>query len=230
MDVYFLPIGPDRYELYCDEAGDPEELAAGEQPTGRFAAFFQRFKETLAQAEEQRLRTDEPEPGRHRSWTERLKDRSFAWLAERIAEQRLLWRLRNVTALTLHYPDDMSSDAAEASARRELQRESDRHLKWLVLDGTLLVASGAFFFVPGPNVIAYYFGFRAVGHYLSRRGASHALTEVSWQCHPSAHLSRLRHALSLDGSARDAEVEQVGSALHLPHLARFFERISTKTA
>jgi hypothetical protein len=36
--------------------------------------------------------------------------------------------------------------------------------------------------------------------------------------------------LSLDGPARDAEVHQVGSALHLPHLARFFDRISTKTA
>ena len=135
-----------------------------------------------------------------------------------------------MSELALHFPDDLSIDTAQARARHELQREADRHLKWLIIDGTLLVASGAFFFVPGPNVIAYYFGFRALGHYLSRRGASHALTDVTWRCHPSADLSRLRHALSLDGPARDAEVHRVGSALHLPHLARFFERISTKTA
>ena len=230
MDVYFLPVGPDRYELYCDEAGDPEELAGGEQPTGRFAALYQRFKETLAQAEERRLRADDPAPDRHRSWTERIKDRSLAWLVERIAEQRLLWRLRNVSELTLHYPDDMSSETAQASARHELQREADRHLKWLVIDSILLVASGAFFFVPGPNVIAYYFGFRAVGHYLSRRGARHALSEVVWHCSPCGPLSKLRHALSLDGPSRDAEVQQVGSALQLPHLSRFFDRISAKTA
>lgn len=230
MDVYFLPVGPDRYQLYCNEAGDPEDLAGGEQPAGRFAALFQRFKETLAQAEEQRLRADEPQPDRGRSWTERIKDRSLAWLAERIAEQRLLWRLRNVSEATLHFPDDMSGDDAQARARHELQCEADRHLKWLVIDGALLVASGAFFFVPGPNVIAYYFGFRAVGHYLSRRGARHALSEVTWHCRSSADLSKLRHAISLDGPARDAEVHQVGAALHLPHLVRFFERISTKTA
>jgi hypothetical protein len=205
-------------------------LAGGEQPTGRFAALYQRFKETLAQAEELRLRADDPATDRHRSWTERLKDRSLAWLVERIAEQRLLWRLRKVSELTLHFPDDMSSETAQASARQELQREADRHLKWLVIDGTLLVASGAFFFVPGPNVIAYYFGFRAVGHYLSRRGARHALSEVVWHGRPCAPLSKLRHALSLDAPSREAEVHQVGSALQLPHLPRFFDRISTKTA
>ncbi len=230
MDVYFLPVGPDRYELYCDEAGDPEELAGGEQPTGRFAALYERFKATLAEAEERRLGAEDRPVDHHRSWMERLKDRLFAWLAERIAEQRLLWRLRNVSEVTLHVPDDLSSDAALARAHQELQREADRHLKWLVIDGTLLVASGAFFFVPGPNVLAYYFGFRAVGHYLSRRGARHALSEVVWHCRPSADLSRLRQAMSLDGAARDAEVHQVATALHLPHLARFFERVSPKTA
>ena len=46
--------------------------------------------------------------------------------------------------------------------------------------------------VPGPNILAYYFGFRLVGHYLSRRGAKHALTEIIWQARPCAELSRLR--------------------------------------
>ena len=34
--------------------------------------------------------------------------------------------------------------------------------------------SGLLFLVPGPNVIAYYFAFRMVGHYFSLRGARKA--------------------------------------------------------
>jgi hypothetical protein len=87
-----------------------------------------------------------------------------------------------------------------------------------------------FFFVPGPNIIAYYFGFRLVGHYLSRRGAKHGLTEVRWQSCASPQLSRLRRVLVLEPYERDREVHEVASALQLPHLVKFFERTSVKPA
>ena len=165
-----------------------------------------------------------------RSWTERLKDRMLCWLAEKIAEQRLLWRLRNESELALHHPDDMAPEQASTLARRELQREADRHFKWIIIDGLMFVASGAFFLVPGPNVIAYYFGFRLVGHYLSRRGAVHALKDIVWRTCPSPQLSRLRRVMKLGPHEREREVHEVASALHLPHLAKFFERTSVKAA
>jgi hypothetical protein len=84
--------------------------------------------------------------------------------------------------------------------------------------------------VPGPNIIAYYFGFRLVGHYLSRRGALHGLKEVQWRTCASLELSRLRRVLKLAPHEREREVHAVASALHLPHLAKFFERTSIKTA
>jgi hypothetical protein len=155
-----------------------------------------------------------------------MKDRALCWIAEKIAEQRLLWRLRNETELLLHYPDDMDCDAAMTASRAELQRESDRHSKWLVIDSLLFVGSGVFFFVPGPNLIAYYFGFRLVGHYLSRRGAMHGLTEVKWNSCSSPELSRLRRVLALEPHRRQREVHEVASALQLPHLEKFFERIT----
>ncbi len=229
MDVYFIPVGPDRYELYCDEAGDPEDLVADVQPTGRFAALYQKFKDALARVEEERLSGEKRMHEGPRSWTERMKDRSLCWLAEKIAEQRLLWRLRKEDELTLYFADDIAEETAIARARGELQREADRHLKWVIIDGTLFAASGALFLVPGPNVVAYYFGFRLVGHYLSRRGAVHALNDILWSSCPSAQLTRLRRAMVLAGLEREHEVHQVGSELHLPHLAKFFERISTKT-
>jgi hypothetical protein len=230
MDVYFIPLGPDRYELYCDEAGDPEDLVDDVPPSGRLGSMYHTFKTALARVEQERLSGEARVHEGPRSWTERMKDRSLRWIAEKIAEQRLLWRLRKQSDLTLHYPDDIDADAATAKARAELEREADRHLKWSIIDGIIFVVSGAAFFVPGPNVLAYYFGFRLVGHYLSRRGAMHALTEIPWTVCPSPQLSRLRGAIALAGLEREQEVQQVGAELHLPHLAKFFDRTSAKTA
>lgn len=230
MDVYFIPLGPDRYELYCDEAGDPEDLVGDVQPAGRLGAMHHKFKTALARVEQERLSGEKRVHEGPRSWTERMKDRSLRWVAEKIAEQRLLWRLRKQPELTLHYPDDMQADMATARARAELQREADRHLKWSIIDGTIFVVSGALALVPGPNVLAYYFGFRLVGHYLSRRGATHALNDIPWTTCPSTQLSRLRRAIALDGLERDSEVGQVAAELHLPHLAKFFDRTAAKAA
>jgi hypothetical protein len=229
MDVYFIPVAADRYELYCEHA-DGDETDVGEPPKGRFAALFANFKDALARAEQERLSGEQRVSDRARSWSERLKDRFMGWIAERIAEQRLLWRLRNESEIVLHHPDDMPADEATKLACCELQREADRHMKWIIIDGLLFVASGALFLVPGPNIIAYYFGFRLVGHYLSRRGAKHGLTEVRWQTCASSPLSRLRRVLVLAPHERDREVHEVASALQLPHLAKFFARISVKAA
>jgi hypothetical protein len=231
MDVYFVPIASHRYELYCEHQPQGDDVVADDLPSkGRLAGVYGNFKDALARVEQERLSGEPRGHDAPRTWVERLKDRALRWIAERVAEQRLLWRLRNESDLRLHYPDDMTRDEAIAQARAELQREADRHMKWMIIDGLLFVASGAFFLVPGPNVIAYYFGFRLVGHYLSRRGARHALTEIRWETCASGHLSRLRRVLALDPHEREREVHEVASALHLPHLAKFFERMSIKTA
>jgi hypothetical protein len=52
--------------------------------------------------------------------------------------------------------------------RARLQYEADRHLKWTIIDGVLFCLSGVVALVPGPNPVAYYFGFRFFGHFFSR--------------------------------------------------------------
>jgi len=230
MDVYVIPVATDRYELYCEHEGPDAEMIGEAPPQRRFAKMYASFKDALARVEEERLSGQARVHDGPRTWTERMKDRALCWIAEKIAEQRLLWRLRNESELMLHYPDDTTSDAAVGIARAELQREVDRHMKWIVIDGLLFAASGVLFFVPGPNLVAYYFGFRLVGHYLSRKGAKHGLTEVRWDSCASPQLSRLRRVLALDPREREREVHEVASAMQLPHLAKFFERTSVKPA
>jgi hypothetical protein len=230
MDVYVIPVASDRYELYCEHEGPEADVVDAELPRGRFAKMYANFKEALARVEQERLSGETRVHEGPRTWTERMKDRALCWLAEKIAEQRLLWRLRNESELMLHHPDDLAADQAIANARTELQREADRHMRWVIIDGVLFAASAALVLVPGPNVVGYYFGFRLVGHYLSRRGAKHGLTAVTWRSCASPHLSRLRRVLALEPEEREREVHEVASALHLPHLAKFFERTSVKTA
>ncbi len=99
----------------------------------------------------------------------------MAWVAERIAEQRLLWNLRKQTTAVAVHPQDMTFEQVMVLIRRMLQRDYERHRLWLVVDTIGLIVSGLLALVPGPNLLAYYFAFRVVGHWLSMRGATQGL-------------------------------------------------------
>jgi len=132
--------------------------------------------------------------------------------------------------VTLFFPDDVTGEIALATARRRLQQEADRHLKWTIIDGLLFCVSGIVALVPGPNPVAYYFGFRFVGHFLSRRGAKHGLNEVEWECRATPALTLIRHAVPLNPPEREQRVREAASALQLQHLATFFERTAVPAA
>jgi hypothetical protein len=95
-----------------------------------------------------------------------------------------------------------------------------------VFDSLLLVASGLLAIVPGPNVLAYYFAFRVVGHYLAWHGARQGLDRVRWSAQPSEALARLRRVLTLSRSDRHEQVARVQEELQLSHLTRFLERMA----
>jgi hypothetical protein len=108
--------------------------------------------------------------------------------------------------------------------RRKLQRDYERHRLWLVIDTVLLIASGVLALVPGPNILAYYFIFRVVGHWLSMRGASNGLHVAHWRGHSCPPLARLRGVERLDPRARAQRIQAVASELNLERLPRFVER------
>jgi hypothetical protein len=236
MDVYLVPVGAERHELYCEvpdepDVDEPEETAP---PRGFYGipivrtvfGFFRRlrvrFREMLAEAERER-RQSRPTPVEG-GWLSRIKARSMRWVAESIAEQRLLWHLRQQIDACLIYPDDRAETAALEMMRGSLRRDFDKHRFWLTIDALLLVASGVLALVPGPNVLAYYFAFRVVGHYLSLRGAKQGLSGVRWKTEASEALSELRRAIDLAPDARERRVHELAHRLRLEHLASFFER------
>jgi hypothetical protein len=224
MDVFLVPVAPDRYELYCEEPDEPEAPAAeGTPPPGLFPRLALRFREQLAEAE--RARRHGPQPGDARpSFLARAKAHTLRWVVESIAEQRLLWQLRGKDTVLLVYPDDVTEPQARQSLKRALQHDWERHRFWLVVDSLGAVGSVLLILLPGPNFIGYYFLFRIVGHYLSLRGARQGLTVVTWTVQASPALSVLRTMIDETPDARADRVHAVASTLKLEHLASFFQR------
>lgn len=234
MDVYLVPVAAQRHELYCEvpdtsPAVEPEpvEPVASRWRVVRAAAGFftrmrARFREMLAEAERERLQSHARSP--QTGWAGRVKTRTMRWVAESIAEQRLLWHLRGESEGCLFYPDDLTAAAAAAELRASLTRDFEKHRFWMGIDGLAFLASGLLMLIPGPNLIAYYFAFRLVGHYLSLRGARQGIQCVQWRYEATPLLTELRQAIALEPAVRVNRVREVASRLRLEHLPSFFER------
>lgn len=228
MDVFLVPVGHGRHELYCEIADETGTLEGDERPDE--STFFGRMKkrahDAIADAERewkdrQAGRIEMPS-GR---WG-RMKARARAWIAEKVAEQRLLWHLRRQDACGLVHADDTSADTAVVLMRNGLQRDFERHRRWFAWNVAGFIASGVTFFVPGPNLLAYYFFFRLAGHYLSMKGARQGLDTVTWTPRPSPGLRELRALATVPPSERVDRVRAIADDLGLEHLATFFNRLA----
>jgi hypothetical protein len=223
MDVFLVPIGADRYELYCEVPDDPQEQEAA-SPRGVLHRLKLKFNQVVAEAERERRMSHAERP--QRGFWGRLRARTMRLVAESIAEQRFLWHLRSQTDACLFHPDDITSAEAIAFLRKQLGRDFDKHQFWLIFDALGLLGSFLLVPIPGPNPILYYFAFRVVGHYLSLRGARQGLNVTTWGAQARAPLTELRRAFALDPESREQHVNDIALRLHLEHLATFFRRIA----
>jgi hypothetical protein len=223
MNVYLVPVAERRYQLYVEvPADDAASAPADDGRDGWASRQARRFRNTLAEAEQARLRRERGEPDGHSGvWAAVLRR-----VAEAVAEQRLLWHLRHQTAAVIVHPDDLSRSEALTAVRAEFTGEIAKHRRWLVIDAVVVGITGPlFFFVPGPNLVSWYFTFRAIGHLLSWRGARKGLIGIAWESQPSAELTAVRSALTLPAPDRRLRLLAIGEALGLAHLAPFVERV-----
>ena len=226
MDVFLVPVGHDRHELYCEVPDAVDPTAADPGRSGWWRRRVARFRAMLDEAEQERLRRERGDDAEGRGlWRWVLRH-----IAEAIAEQRLLWQLRRVPSARLVHPDYLRTEAAVAALRRQLSLDLAKHRRWLVIDAIAAAITGPlFFFVPGPNVVSWYFAFRTLGHYFAWRGATHGLQAVDWRPEGSAEVSALRQALTLAPLERRALLERLSEVLGLDHLASFIERVAARS-
>lgn len=233
MQVFLIPIGADQYEPYYEPV-DGDDAPAAEEGGGFIARQRRRLAEMLREAEAERHRRHTPEGAAEAaaasSWGARIKRNVMRWIVERAAEQRLLWHLRTADAATLHAPHDLAPHDALSVFIGGLKRDADRHFRWFLVNLVLLIASGIFFFIPGPNLIGYYFTFTTVGHLLAWRGASRGGAQVVWQVAASEDLTGLRAALRLPAAQKTTRLQELADRLGLRHLVTFVERLAIPSA
>ena len=228
VDVFVIPIGTHRYELYAEQPDAPETIEEP-PPTGFIGRIRYRFSALVRAAEARQRAGISHDPSKNLFG--RMQDRGMAWVAERAAEQHLLWSLRGETDVVASHPSDMPFDEVHALIRRTLQRDYDRHRRWTFIDGllfvvTFLLLGPLFLLIPGiANLPALYFGFRTVSHFLAMRGAAHGLHGVRWTGRPCPPLSELRAAVLLNRTDRSSRVHDIASRLRLSHLTTFVDRV-----
>lgn len=226
MHVFLIPIGADRYEPYYEPVEGDDAPPTDE--AGWLARQRRRLGDMLREAEEERHRhprTDAPAGA-----AARLRRRLMRWIVERAAEQRLLWHLRTAHDAVLHVPDDLAAADALTVFRLGLRRDADRHFRWFLVHLVLLTLSGVLFFIPGPNLVGYFFTFTTVGHLLAWRGAARGTLAVAWRVESSADLTAIRALLAPGPPDRAERLHAVSERLGLRHLVTFVEKLAVPPA
>jgi hypothetical protein len=197
VKVYLLSIDTRRFFFYADESEPPDDGAGPSEPGPSYAGWrgwlldrWQRLGSTWEHSEVGAVR-----------WTRK----AWAWLHSWAhPDEAMLVRLRSARRIELHHP--VSRDGAEVRTlwRDYLNHRWWRHVLWMSANGIVAPPALATLWVlPGPNVIGYWFAYRAIHHALIvwgirrvRRGA----VELT-----------LRPLASLD---RPIEVDDEGKAKH----------------
>lgn len=221
MNIFLVPAGRGRYELYSEvpESDDPQPVPNGRLRRWLHAANAQ-WHALVAQARQ----------GHGTGWWARTRDRVVCALAESIAEQRTLWALRNEEAAEVRMPAFLAPDDARARIMKDLAAARSHHQRWLIVDTLLFVVSGVLALVPGPNLIAYYFAFRCVGHLQSWRGARQGTDVVRWTFVADPALADLSALVDVPRTARAPQVAAIAERLNLRHLADFFDRVAVPSS
>lgn len=227
MNVYFIPLAGGRFEPYFEHEDKDEPSPPDAAAPGVFARMSARFAAMIREAEQERHDQTHKPPTTAMG---RVQRKLMGWVAERVAEQRLLWQLRRADAATLHVPDDMDPAEALRRFRGGLQKDADRHLRRLGLHSLGLLASAPFVVIPGPNVFGYFFTFTVVGHFLAYRGARRGLTRVRWTVEPNPALTSMAQAVATPPPERYRLIHEAAALLRLPRVARFVERLLAPSA
>jgi hypothetical protein len=214
--VHLIPLGRDRFDLYAEPEVEPSEPVPHD--AGRIRRWVHGAGEQWQRLVDQ-ARLDEPR-GRFGRW----RDQIICTLADSIDEQRTLWSLRKLTAAQALYPAGLEPGLARTRLNTILTAAQRHHGWWLAIDLVLFMASGILFFVPGPNIVAYYLGFRTFGHLQSWRGARQGTTAVAWTLTASDALAELGVLAEQPHHAREAQVDAIAARLGLAHLPGYFER------
>lgn len=214
MKIYLLPLGDEEFLFYSE---GPEVMGEAEvsAPRGGVRGWAERKYQGL------RAVLNESERG-----VGLRMRRAWEWLQKRTApDEPLLRALRGAKEIKLIYPLSLERDAAQEHWEDYLASRNRRHTLWLVLNVLVSPLTLLFAPVPGPNVIGYWFVYRAVCHLLARLGIRRARSgEVTTELVASG---------ALDGAFAVADNERIArleASFGLSGLGAYLQRATLKRA
>lgn len=226
--VYLVPAAQGRFELYSEAPDGPD---GADEPTDGATGRPGRFRRAVLAASAQwHDWVERARQGGDHGRIARWRDRIVRALAESIAEQRTLWALRNRLSVEARYPSALDDARAKHVVHAALGHARRHHLRWWLVDAVGFVCSALLMPIPGPNVVAFYFAFRLVGHWQSWRGAKHALERSVWRFEADASLAELAGLVDVPREVRAARVEAIAERLQLARLSAFFDRVAIPSA
>lgn len=192
MKIYLLSLEDGRCVFYSE---GPEVIADAEpvEPRGGIRGWAERKQKSLLAI----LNESEKGVGL------RMR-RIWEGLQKRIApDEPMLRSLRVVRALKIYHPQTFTEEETHALWKEYLKSRQGRHTFWFVMNAlvsplTLLLAP-----LPGPNLIGYWFVYRAICHLLARLGTRNVRKE-------SVSTEYLSNS-ALDGSFGATDDERIAS-------------------
>jgi phosphatidylglycerophosphate synthase len=179
LKVFLLIVEPARRLFYSEVAAPPDNFESAGSPglRGRLEALLQR------------ARTGWQEP---QGTAARLSRRVWEWLHRHTHPDETLYaRLRTARAIDLNHPAAMETPAVDAAWAAFLARGRRRHWPWLVVNTLVAPLTIVLAPLPGPNVIGYWFVYRAVHHLLILHGLRRVRAgRVDVRFHALAELDR----------------------------------------
>jgi Mitochondrial K+-H+ exchange-related len=162
VKVYLLFVNDRESFFYSDESEtDESEAEAPTAPASGWRGWFEdrwhRFRKAWHQSETGLA-----------GWARRNWD----WLHSFFhPDESFLVRLRATERVDLHHPASRHGDAVAETWHGYLGRKWRRHIVWLSLNAAIAPAALVLLWpLPGPNLIGYWFAYRAIHHWLIVRG------------------------------------------------------------
>ena len=234
MKVFLLPLDGGRRVFYA-EGRDSATAQGAVTSKGGLRGWLERMSRRWdaagpnAREDEGGAEVDE---ALNASWNEgpdaptggllRRLRQAWDWLHRRLApDEAMLKRLGRATRIKLYHPASMESSEVQRTWREYLARRRRRHWFWLVV--TLLVAplTVVLTVVPGPNVIGYWFVYRAVCHLRVVLGTRRALGDrVPTSVHPTKALEPAA------GLPEERWIARIARRFRLRGLGEFLDRVA----
>jgi Mitochondrial K+-H+ exchange-related len=207
LKIYFLLIDHSRFFFYSDEleaSHDPDDADNASKPPptgvhGWFRTRYRSFKSAWQNADSGAL-----------LWMRRSWDWLHTWAHPDEVMLAQLWSARRVD---LHHPTTRSTDEVRSVWADYLQRQWRRHLVWLIVNGVIAPISVVFAILPGPNLIGYWFAYRAIHHSLVVWGIRRVQrNKIPTELHPIAALDL---PVERDSDGKMSHVALIGAATRL---------------